>query len=50
MPDYRRNRIPGVTYFFTVTLLDRRRVGASRHPAFTRHGARRAIFAHGALE
>ena len=24
MPDYRRNRIPGATYFFTVTLLDRR--------------------------
>ncbi|MBY0266428.1 MAG: transposase [Burkholderiales bacterium] len=25
MPDYRRNRIPGGTYFFTVNLLDRRR-------------------------
>jgi putative transposase len=24
MPNYRRNRIPGVTYFFTVNLLDRR--------------------------
>jgi putative transposase len=24
MPDYRRNRIPGATYFFTVNLLDRR--------------------------
>ena len=24
MPDYRRNRVPGGTYFFTVTLLDRR--------------------------
>jgi putative transposase len=23
MPDYRRNRVPGGTYFFTVTLLDR---------------------------
>jgi hypothetical protein len=23
MPDYRRNRIPGGTYFFTVNLLDR---------------------------
>jgi putative transposase len=23
MPDYRRNRIPGATYFFTVNLLDR---------------------------
>ena len=25
MPDYRRNRIPGGTYFFTVNLLDRTR-------------------------
>ena len=25
MPDYRRWRIPGGTYFFTVNLLDRRR-------------------------
>jgi len=24
MPNYRRNRVPGGTYFFTVTLLDRR--------------------------
>ena len=24
MPDYRRNRIPGACYFFTVNLLDRR--------------------------
>ncbi len=24
MPDYRRNRVPGGTYFFTVTLHDRR--------------------------
>jgi len=24
MPDYRRNRVPGGTYFFTVTLRDRR--------------------------
>lgn len=24
MPDYRRNRIPGGTYFFTMNLLDRR--------------------------
>jgi putative transposase len=24
MPDYRRNRLPGGTYFFTVNLLDRR--------------------------
>jgi REP-associated tyrosine transposase len=24
MPEYRRNRLPGATYFFTVNLLDRR--------------------------
>src|SRR5208283_291942 len=24
MPDYRRNRVPGASYFFTVNLLDRR--------------------------
>ena len=24
MPDYRRNRVPGRTFFFTVNLLDRR--------------------------
>ena len=24
MPDYRRNRVPGGTFFFTVDLLDRR--------------------------
>ena len=24
MPDYRRNRVPGGTYFFTVKLLERR--------------------------
>ena len=24
MPDYRRNRVPGATYFFTLNLLDRR--------------------------
>ena len=25
MPSYRRNRVPGGTYFFTVNLLDRNR-------------------------
>jgi putative transposase len=24
MPNYRRNRVPGATYFFTVNLRDRR--------------------------
>lgn len=23
MPDYRRDRVPGATYFFTINLLDR---------------------------
>ena len=36
MPDYRRNRVPGGTFFFTVNLFDRRsnllvaRIGALR--------------------
>jgi putative transposase len=31
MPDYRRNRVPGGTYFFTVNLLDRRTDLLVRH-------------------
>ena len=31
MPDYRRNRIPGATYFFTVNLRDRRSDLLVRH-------------------
>lgn len=31
MPDYRRNRVPGGTYFFTVNLLDRRTDLLLRH-------------------
>jgi putative transposase len=31
MTDYRRNRIPGTTYFFTVNLLDRRSDLLTRH-------------------
>lgn len=31
MPDYRRCRIPGGTYFFTVNLLERRRDLLVRH-------------------
>jgi putative transposase len=46
MPDYRRNRIPGATYFFTVTLRDRRsgllvaRIDALREAA---RGVRRQL-------
>lgn len=31
MPDYRRWRVPGGTYFFTVNLLDRRSDALTRH-------------------
>lgn len=31
MPDYRRCRVPGGTYFFTVNLLERRRDLLVRH-------------------
>jgi putative transposase len=31
MPDYRRNRVPGGTFFFTVNLLDRRSNLLVRH-------------------
>ena len=31
MPDYRRNRVPGATYFFTVSLHDRRSDLLVRH-------------------
>jgi putative transposase len=31
MPEYRRNRVPGATYFFTVNLLDRRSDLLLRH-------------------
>jgi hypothetical protein len=31
MPDYRRNRVPGATYFFTVNLYDRRSDLLMRH-------------------
>src|SRR3984893_13504931 len=43
MPDYRRNRIPGATYFFTVNLLERGcdLLGRS-HRCATRRGAQGA--------
>ncbi len=31
MPDYRRYRVPGGTYFFTINLLDRRADLLTRH-------------------
>jgi putative transposase len=31
MPDYRRARVPGGTYFFTVNLQDRRQDTLVRH-------------------
>jgi putative transposase len=48
MPDYRRNRVPGGTYFFTVNLLDRRSELLVAHidalRAAVRHARNRARF------
>jgi putative transposase len=41
MPDYRRNRIPGGTYFFTVNLQDRDRPLLVEHIAALRRAVRR---------
>jgi len=41
MPDYRRNRIPGATYFFTVNLFDRRSDLLVRHIDALRHAVRK---------
>lgn len=40
MPDYRRNRVPGGTYFFTVNLLDRRSHLLVEHIAELREAVR----------
>jgi putative transposase len=40
MPDYRRNRVPGGTYFFTVNLLDRRASTLVTHVAALRDAVR----------
>lgn len=40
MPDYRRYRVPGGTYFFTVHLLERRRDLLVRHIAILREAVR----------
>ena len=42
MTDYRRNRVPGGTYFFTVNLLDRRSDLLSRHIQDLRDAVRHA--------
>ena len=41
MPDYRRNRVAGGTYFFTVNLLDRNRPLLIEHIEDLRHAVRR---------
>ena len=41
MPDYRRNRVPGGTYFFTVNLVDRRRPLLVEHIDDLRQSVRR---------
>ncbi len=41
MPDYRRNRVPGGTFFFTVNLLDRRSDLLVRHIEALRNAVRR---------
>jgi len=40
MPDYRRNRVPGGTYFFTVNLLERRRELLTSHVEELRNAVR----------
>jgi REP-associated tyrosine transposase len=40
MPNYRRNRVPGGTFFFTVNLLDRRSDLLIRHIAALRQAVR----------
>src|SRR5690348_6312469 len=41
MPDYRRNRVPGGTFFFTVNLLDGRSDLLVRQIDILRHAVRR---------
>ncbi len=42
MPEYRRNRVPGGTFFFTANLLDRRSDLLVRHVNVLREAVRRA--------
>jgi len=46
MPDYRRFRVPGGTYFFTVNLLERRRTLLVDHIDVLRHAVRRVRARH----
>jgi REP-associated tyrosine transposase len=39
MPDYRRNRVPGGTFFFTVNLLDPVKHGLVEHSADWPHSS-----------
>jgi len=41
MPNYRRNFLPGGSFFFTVNLLDRRRGLLTRHIDLLRDSVRR---------
>ncbi|CAI08005.1 putative transposase, fragment [Aromatoleum aromaticum EbN1] len=41
MPDYRRNRVPGGTYFFTVNLLERSRSTLVTHVDALREAVRK---------
>ena len=46
MPDYRRNRVPGGTYFFTVNLLERRLSLLTDHIEALRAAVRRTRARH----
>ncbi len=46
MPNYRRCRVPGGTYFFTVNLLDRRSDLLVRHIELLRAAVRSVLVAH----
>ena len=46
MPDYRRNRVPGGTYFFTVNLMDRNSDLLIRHIDELREAVKQARRSH----
>jgi putative transposase len=46
MPDYRRYRVPGGTYFFTINLLERRSDLLIRHIEALREAVRRTRAEH----
>jgi putative transposase len=43
MVDYRRNRVPGATYFFTATLIDRRSSVLVEHIDLLRQAHRETV-------